>query len=159
MALIESGTHVIVDAELDSFATGEHTLSPALVCSLRPGMLVLADQGLPGVHLLNQVAASGADLLWRVNRRWRLTPQRVLPDGSWIATVRARGQGRETVRVIEYVLDDPGRDGRQRYRLITTIGDPQVAPAAGLGALYHERWGATRSRTSLSELPDRRLDG
>jgi threonine aldolase len=25
-------------------------------------------------------------------------------------------------------------------------------------AFYHDRWGATRSRTRLSELPDRRLD-
>jgi Insertion element 4 transposase N-terminal/Transposase DDE domain len=150
MALIESGTHVIVDAELGSLATGEHQLTPALARSLRAGMLVLGDQGLPSVHLINQVAATGADLLWRVNRRWTLTPQRILPDGSWIATVCTRRHGRETVRVrvIEYVLDDPGRDGRQHYRLITTILDPDAAPAADLGALYHERWEA---ETTLAE--------
>jgi hypothetical protein len=144
MALIESGTHVIVDAEIGSLNTGEHRLTPALARSLRPGMLVLADQGLPSVHLITQLAATGADLVWRVNRRWTLRPEQVLADGSWIATVRARRRRGEAVRVrvIEYVLDDPGRDGRQHYRLITTIVDPHAAPAAELGALYHERWEA-----------------
>ena len=40
------------------------------------------------------------------------------------------------VRVIEYRLS--GSD--ELYRLITTLLDPQVAPAEELAALYHERW-------------------
>ena len=43
------------------------------------------------------------------------------------------------VRVIEYVL--PGPAGSQlRYRLLTTLLDPQQAPALELAALYHQRW-------------------
>ncbi|MFE4337349.1 transposase, partial [Streptomyces sp. NPDC056831] len=41
------------------------------------------------------------------------------------------------VRVIEYTLD--GGDGTD-YRLITTVCDPDQAPAAELAALYHQRW-------------------
>ncbi|HJU14960.1 MAG TPA: transposase domain-containing protein [Stellaceae bacterium] len=43
------------------------------------------------------------------------------------------------VRVIEYRLD--GVAGAEPlYRLVTTILDPDLAPARELAALYHERW-------------------
>src|ERR1700754_2890041 len=52
------------------------------------------------------------------------------------------------VRVIEYRLD--GVAGAEPlYRLITTILDPDHAPAAELAALYHERW---EIETALDEL-------
>ncbi|MFG2638932.1 IS4 family transposase [Streptomyces sp. NPDC048362] len=117
-ALIESGTHLIVDAEIGTYHTGEVELSQQLVRSSRPGMLFLADRGFPGVRWWKQMSATGADLLSRVQKGWKLLPERVLEDGSWISTVPVRVQkgvpkaGREsvTVRVIEYRLDDTGRD-------------------------------------------------
>jgi len=54
------------------------------------------------------------------------------------------------VRVIDYHLDDPGRPGEpEGYRLITTILDPECAPAAELPALYPQRW---EQETALDEL-------
>jgi hypothetical protein len=46
------------------------------------------------------------------------------------------------VRVVEYEIADPGRPqaADTRYRLITTILDPDEAPAAELAALYAQRW-------------------
>ena len=49
------------------------------------------------------------------------------------------------MRVIEYTLDADNeqseKDGAEPvYRLITTILDPEAAPAAELAALYMERW-------------------
>jgi len=72
--------------------------------------------------------------------------QRVLDDGSFLSVIRPTGVGRAkaqeqaiTVRVIEYAL--PGLDDAQpRYRLLTTLLDPQLAPAMELAALYHQRW-------------------
>jgi hypothetical protein len=156
-ALIESGTHVIVDAEIGSYHTGEVELSQQLVRSLRPGMLVLADRGFPGVRWWKQMSATGAELLCRVPEGWKLLPERVLADGSWISTVHIRVQkgvrkaGREsvTVRVIEYRLDDTGRDPDMRYRLVTTLMDPLQAPAAELAALYAERWEAENTLAEL----------
>jgi hypothetical protein len=53
-----------------------------------------------------------------------------------------RAQAREkaiTVRVIEYVL--PGLPApQQSYRLLTSMLEPDVAPALELAALYHQRW-------------------
>ena len=43
------------------------------------------------------------------------------------------------VRVIEYRLNDIP-DSEELYTLITTILDPEAAPATELAALYHERW-------------------
>ena len=43
------------------------------------------------------------------------------------------------VRVVDYRLD--GIDGAEPiYRLLTSILDPERAPALDLAALYHERW-------------------
>ena len=46
------------------------------------------------------------------------------------------------VRIIEYSLKDPGRPESKatRYRFVTTIIDPEQAPADELGALYGQRW-------------------
>lgn len=44
-----------------------------------------------------------------------------------------------TVRVIEYAL--PGdAQAQPRYRLLTTLLDPKVAPLLDLAALHHRRW-------------------
>ena len=55
------------------------------------------------------------------------------------------------VRVVEYRLGkDPGRLQQPGpYRLLTTILDPEQAPAAELAALYHKRW---EFETALDEL-------
>ena len=43
--------------------------------------------------------------------------------------------------MIEYTLEDPGLpQAEQRYRLLSTLLDPEQAPAAELAALYRERW-------------------
>ena len=43
------------------------------------------------------------------------------------------------MRVVEYRLEGV-EDAEEVYRLITTILDPEHAPATELAALYHERW-------------------
>jgi hypothetical protein len=80
-----------------------------------------------------------------VRRRDVLPCLKRLDDGSYRSRLypspqhRERDRDRLTVRVIEYRMPGvPGGD--QVYRLVTTILDPQAAPAAELAALYHERW-------------------
>ena len=45
-------------------------------------------------------------------------------------------------RVVEYEVDDPGRPQAEdrTYRLVTTILEPERAPATDLAGLYAERW-------------------
>jgi hypothetical protein len=109
-------------------------------------MLCLADRGFYGFERFKTAAATGAALLWRVNSTVALPRERMLEDGSYLTHIandnhgRARRSGLQ-VRVIEYQLNDPAlADEEQRYRLITTLLDPEQAPAGELAKLYPQRW-------------------
>jgi hypothetical protein len=154
VALLENGTHVLWNARLAGYATDEITLARDVVPGLRTGMLCLADRFFPSYELWRAAAKTGADLLWRVRRNARLEVDQRLPDGSYRSRIYASTKDRRkrrngiVVRVIEYRLKDvPGAESI--YRLITTILDPEAAPARELAALYHERW---EIETALDEL-------
>ena len=144
--LVECATHAILGANLGAYRTGEWELSVPLLERLGPDMLCMADRGFNGFEHWRQAQATGAELLWRCGSTWQLPMQRVLDDGSFLSVVRPAGVGRAraaeqaiTVRVIDYAL--PGVDDAQpRYRLVTTLLEPQRAPAMELAALYHQRW-------------------
>jgi hypothetical protein len=144
VGLVEAGTHAIVDAVQGPYTSGETTLAGGLARTLAPGMLLLADRLFLGAKLWQTLAATGADLAWRVTigqRAPKLPVDQVFPDGSWLSHLRAEHGRRVTVRVVEYTLTDPGRRTTvDRYRLVTTILDPAQAPAQELAVLYTERW-------------------
>lgn len=160
VGLVEAGTHAIVDAAQGPYRTGEQTLARGLAREhgpLGPGVLLLADRLFVGAELWRAMAATGADLAWRVKcgkTAPKLPVDQVLADGSWLSRLYAASDRRKrhpiTVRVIEYTLADPGRrTSVDRYRLVTTILDPAQAPAGELAALYTERW---EVETALGEL-------
>ena len=144
VSLVESGTHVLFGAAQGPFSTGEGTLARDVVTHLRPGMLLLADRYFFGFALWKQAASTGADLIWRVKLNMRLPRLESLADGSYLSVIypsetdRNRRRNSLPVRVVEYALEGEPRE--TRYRLITTVVDPEAAPAAELAALYHERW-------------------
>jgi hypothetical protein len=166
-ALVECGSRAIHAVAFGAYATAEKTLAQRLLGSLCPGMLLLADRNFDGYELWSQARDTGAQLLWRA-KGVRILPQLVpLSDGSYLSVLPDRnGRGYRAanghrVRVIEFDLTVATSDGARRteyYRLLTTLMDPRRHPADQLAALYHQRWGATRSRTRLSELPGRRID-
>lgn len=145
VALAECGTHAILDATVGPCSTSEIETARELVGRLKPGMLALADRGFYGFRLWQQAAATGADLLWRVNANLRPRHLETLTDGSWLARiVPTSGPNRATtapltVRVIDYTIDD-GRENPEEYRLLTTILDPAEAGAEDLAAAYAQRW-------------------
>jgi hypothetical protein len=146
VALAESGTHAIFDAALGSCGTSEQELAERLWPSLTDGMLCLADRNFYSFERFQTARATGAQLLWRVKADVGLPREQTLPDGSYLTSIyalknrKAKRDG-EPARVVEYRLEDPAlADEEQRYRLITTILDPDQAPAADLAALYPQRW-------------------
>jgi hypothetical protein len=146
VALAESGTHAIFDAALGPYASGERMLAEQLLGSLQKAMLCLADRGFYSFECFQTARATGAQLLWRVKADVGLPREQTLPDGSYLTSIyalenrKAKRDG-EPARVIEYRLDDPAlADQDQRYRLITTILNPEQAPASELAALYPQRW-------------------
>lgn len=154
VSLVENGTHVLVGSQLGRYRDGETTLATKVVAALGPGMLCLADRQFFGWDLWAQARGTGADLLWRVKKNIRLPCLERWPDGSYRSVIypserhRRHGTNGVAVRVIEYTLAGVA-EAEDLYRLVTTIGDPDRAPAAELAALYHDRW---EIETALDEL-------
>ncbi|MGW7056896.1 IS4 family transposase [Streptomyces sp. NPDC054888] len=141
-ALVECGTHAVFAAATGPLSVHEQHLIPDLLGRLEPGMLLMADRGITGCELWRAASGTGADLLWRVRKNIVLPFLEAFEDGSYLSEIVATGdRGRRDparVRVIEYTLGRSGDD--TVYRLITTICDPDQAPAGDLAGLYHQRW-------------------
>jgi hypothetical protein len=147
VGLAECGTHALVSAAIGPQRSSEQTLAAAVLDALGPGVLCLADRGFMSFSLWQRARRSGAELLWRSRTDRALVELARHPDGSYRSAIYAshedRRAGREAleVRVIEYAIDDPARPANEtRYRLLTTILDPDRAPADELAPLYAQRW-------------------
>jgi hypothetical protein len=155
VGLAECATHAIFGLAMGPCSRGETTLARDLLGSLSTGMLVLADRNFFSFGLWNEARATGADLLWRTKAGHVLPVDERLGDGSYLSHLHEvvnfhRRPSDVVVRVIDYRVDDPGRpQAEARYRLLTTLVDPEAAAAADLAALYPQRW---EFETTLDEL-------
>jgi hypothetical protein len=152
--LAECGSRAIVSAEIGQCHAGERELAQGLLDDIDEQMLILADRGFYGYEFWKQVRATGAQLLWRIKTQVDLPVHESLPDGSYRSSLAPahmrsdikRGKGRRIdryeipVRVLDYTITDRGSQEPETVRLITSILDPGLAPAAELAALYHQRW-------------------
>ena len=154
VSLLECGTHILFGAQEGPYATSEIELARKVIGRLATGMICLADRNFFSFDLWNQAAGTGAELLWRVKVKAVLPCDKQLEDGSYLSRIypsskhRRRQRGGVVVRVIEYKMEGV-KDAEPLYRLLTTILDPEIAPAQELAALYHERW---EIENSLDEL-------
>ncbi|MFE7950149.1 IS4 family transposase [Streptomyces sp. NPDC057426] len=142
VALAECGSHRITGAVLGRLPSGgpPAPLARALFTTLTHGDLLLADCGPADLELLHVARAAGAEVLWRIGLGTGLPVHVGLPDGSYLSDAPCGATGARTaVRVIE---EPP-------YRLVTSLLDPEAAPAGLLAALYDRRWDI---RTSLRDL-------
>ena len=146
VALAECGTRALIAAVHGAYGTGEKTLARDLIGRLGAGMLCLADRNFACWELWKDAAATGAELVWRIGASFSLPVDEVLPDGTYLSRLKAprhlRKDGAQdiTVRVIEYRLEDQGGNVTETFTLITTLLDPQAAPAGELAELYRARW-------------------
>lgn len=169
VVLLACGSRRVIDAAIGGLGKGEGEVSLAhrLIGSLHVGMLLLADRAFLNYSLWSAARAGGAHLLWRAKRdKPRLRVGRVLPDGSYLAHMidpadarrwrkrvqnnrkrghrppRPRQLAGVTVRVVEAMITVivDGETRTERYLLVTSLLDPQVAPAEQLVALYARRW-------------------
>jgi len=95
---VENGTHVLFGSQMAGYGTGEITLAKAVLTSLRPGMLCLADRQFFGFELWKVARDTGADLLWRIKKNMRLAceaflSQPLLPVRARLATQGQRRAG------------------------------------------------------------------
>jgi len=165
VSVSECGSHAVVDAEIGGIAgkgAGEQSLARRLYGRLEQDWLLIADRNFYNWQDWRSAASSGAALLWRVKSDLTLPVLAILPDGSYrsvLVSPAIKGKARQAlidaaragedldegkaalVRVVEYEV--PGREGDgsgELIALITTITEPQAAPAPLLAQAYHERW-------------------
>ena len=143
--LIECASHAILGASLGAYRKSEWAICEPLLAQLDATMLLLADRGFNGYAHWKAASDTGAQLLWRCANNRQLPVVKALPDGSYLSVIypdtksRRSRYGEITLRVIEYSLSDKQGEA-VRYRLVTTLLDPEGAPALELATLYHERW-------------------
>jgi len=161
VTLLECGSRAVVDAEIGGCRTGEREMAQHLLDRVDQQALLLADRGFFSYEFWKQARATGAHLLWRVKKQSHMYSPvlQQLPDGSYLSelipkAVRfdlARGKKRRIdlyripVRIVEYTITNRGAAAGDTHRpetirLITSILDHELAPAAELAALYHQRW-------------------
>jgi hypothetical protein len=150
VALVNFYTRSLIDVEFGTTAgTGEQTIAKEILGRLQPGTLNLADRLYPSFEAWSLASAAGAHLLWRVKKDFRLDPIKNFEDGSYLAKLYKYDENRKrlvdesiTVRVIEYnlVMSKKVKKDKEVYRLITTLLDPEQAPAEELAQLYPLRY-------------------
>jgi hypothetical protein len=168
LVLLACGSRQLIGAVTGTLGQGEQTLAHRLVSRLQVGMLLLADRNFLGYRLWTAARARGTHLLWRAKQNTpRLPVQQVLEGGrSWLSTLydpddarawrrnvaRNRKRGHRppkprpitgvVVRVVEALITVTvdGVTRTEKYRLVTSLLDPALAPADQLIALYARRW-------------------
>jgi Insertion element 4 transposase N-terminal/Transposase DDE domain len=151
----ESGTGALLGASFGPYTLGEQSLARDVLAVFGPEMLVLADRNFLSHTLARDVLATGAHILWRASASFKLTPIRVLADGSYLAQLhpaRKVDGPPITVRVIEYTIHTtPARDGDDHgdgaessevFALVTDLLDVEAYPALELACAYPNRWSA-----------------
>lgn len=138
VALCETGTRALIGAVFGPVADCETAYAELLLPLLDASMLLLDDRGFDADDFLAKIAATGAQMLVRLNSRRVPARWAVLPDGSYLT--RINGVRLRVIDAQVTVTADGGLELGGEYRLATTLLDHRRYPAAELVALYHERW-------------------
>lgn len=142
--LVETGTHLIVDALMCPYRIGERVRVQKLLRSVTEGMLLMWDRGLHSYKMVNATIKQSCHYLGRLPAHVKFEVEQVLEDGSYLSWINPDGKSRKQgaikikVRIIEYTMDSDSEP--KTYRLITSLMDLTVFPALLLAAEYHQRW-------------------
>lgn len=159
VGLTEVGTHAVIAMKIGTIRTGERELAQALLDSITPDMLVVADRGFYSFDLWRDYRFTGADLAWRLSAGVRLPVLHRFPDGSYLSEITNQPRGSKTrisadriadirlathipVRVVEYQVTGHTQSDKpsETFRIITSITDPEQVTAIELADAYHQRW-------------------
>ena len=94
--------------------------------------------------MVQATQAKECDYLGRVPVNVKFSVEQPLDDGSYLSWIHPDGKSKKkggtriVVRVIEYTIDSG--QGKQNYRLITSLLDIGLFPALLLATEYHQRW-------------------
>jgi hypothetical protein len=148
----ECATHAVVEAGVWPHDFDERSAGMRLLRGVGEGVLLVWDRGFHSFEMVKAALARGTHLLGRLPATAKPLHTRTLTDGTKLVVLRRRRPPDEeelrtgeltsvTVRMIRYTLEDPDRPGhRIEHRLITSLLDPDLAPARQIVVAYHARW-------------------
>jgi hypothetical protein len=117
-------------------STSEHKLIPKLIAYLCKNDLLLLDAGFYSCRTFLRILARKAHFIIPASVKMRPRVLRALGPGDYLCGIADGGnQTRLQARVL-FVY----RNGFRRRRLVTSLLDPVLYPAAELAKLYHMRW-------------------
>lgn len=163
VGLLHAATRRWKAAAAGRYLDGENALADELEEYFGPGQLNLADRGFCSMDRWIRFSAAGAHLLWRVKNGAKSVPfktLKILKDGSELVLLRessgmrARRRKAAGDKTLPYLPDTvarlacftvltrtrSGRTKTTQIRLLTTLLDPDLYPAAELASLYSKRW-------------------
>src|SRR5271166_211758 len=154
VAHVRTGSRRWIGAAVGGYHDGENALVDDLACTLRDGMLNLADRGFFSMGRWIRFSATGAHLCWRVKNGAKSVPfktLKTLPDGSELVLLhesdgmlaRRRHDAGDpaaarlpdtTARLGQFTVTTRTRSGRTKtsvLRVLTTLLDHAGRAAAG----------------------------
>ena len=163
VAHVRTGSRRWIGAAVGGYHDGENALVDDLAGTLREGLLNLADRGFFSMGRWIRFSATGAHLCWRVKNGAKSVPfktLKTLPDGSGLVLLHesngmlakrrrdiadpAGPRLPDTIaRLVQFTVVTRTASGRVKtsvIRVLTTLPDHAAFPAAGIAALYAERW-------------------
>ncbi|MEU2631961.1 transposase domain-containing protein, partial [Kitasatospora sp. NPDC007106] len=87
VAVVECGSHAVVDAEVGPWTRSGTATAAALLSSISTDWLLLADQDLYGFAAFGAAAQTGAAQCWRVPAQLSLPVLEVLSDGTYLSAL------------------------------------------------------------------------
>jgi hypothetical protein len=93
--LIETGTHLIVDALMCPYRIGERVRAKKLLRSVSEGMLLMWDRGLHSYAMVQATLATGCEYLGRVPANAKFSVEKVLDDGSYLSLIHPDGKSKK----------------------------------------------------------------
>jgi len=151
--LVEAGTNLIIDAFCCPYRMGERRGALKVLRSVESGMLLMWDRGLHSFKMAHATIKQKAHFLGRVPSHVKFQVIETFDDGSYLSWIapdgksKKKGATRIPVRVIEYMIEENGRE--IVYRLITDLMDISIFPALLLAQEYHQRWSAENTLDEL----------
>lgn len=147
VALCEVGSRVLFGFLCKPMRCGEVSMAKHLYRLLPSKSLLLFDINFCTYYLMSKAIDQDCNFLGRAKPSRCFRVQERLCDGSYLSEIyrtdhdRTKGRRGTVVRVIDYTINDPNRNGNnEKHRLVTTLLNPKKHPAKRLIELYHERW-------------------
>lgn len=147
VAVIAVRSHMIVNANIGSYGTGEHTLAPACFAAVPDDSVTIVDKNFLAAKCLLGLQHGGANRHWLVraksNTKWKIIQQ--LGGGDFLVELSTSSEARRQdpglprtyrARAIAYQY----ADSKGPQWLLTSLLDPKAYPADEVIGLYHERW-------------------